>query len=584
MRMRRPGPAHRLVLGELRSRRGALGRIAAWSVLEASPSLLSGVLLSAATDRFVAHRGAAGLTLLALLLPVAAVGATATSRLFPWLAAVVEPVRDALLTAVVRGAVHTATQSPARADTAVVARLTAQVQAVRNILFGLLRTVRQMVFGFVAALLGLALLAPLVALATLGLVLAAAALFAVLLPGLAERHRAALLAEEEMARRAGAALGGMRDALACAAGARAVAEVDTAAAGSLARSRSLSRMTSRRGLVVFLGGQLPLVVLLAAAPWLLSSGHLTVGEVVGAAAYLTVYLEPALRQIVGVAGSWGLEMAVSLRRLGETFAEPAPARGGPAAPGHDLVVHGLTFTYGTAERPVVDNLTMTLPEGAHLAVVGPSGAGKSTLANLLAGLLDAGHGTIRLGGVALGDLRDDDKRRLIGLIPQEAYVFAGTLRDNVTYLAPRAGPAELDAAVDAVGLRPVAERLGGLDARVGAGGAELSHGEKQLVALARMYLSPARVLILDEATANLDPVAEARAETAFADRPTTLVVIAHRITSARRAGQVLLLGGQHTRLGTHDDLLRTSAEYAELVGWWNAGRTALTGPRADGQA
>ncbi|GAB1644460.1 ATP-binding cassette domain-containing protein [Krasilnikovia sp. MM14-A1259] len=582
--MRRPGPAHRLVYRELRARRRALGRIAAWSAVEALPSLLSGVLLSAATDRFVAHQAAAGLLLLTLLLPVAAAGAVATSRLFPWLAAVVEPVRDALLTAVVGGAVHAATRSPARADTAVVDRLTAQVQTVRNILFGLLRTVRQMVFGSVAALIGLAVLAPMVAVATTLLVLAAAALFALLLPGLAERHRAALLAREDLARRAGSAFGGMRDALACAAGGRAITEVDAAIDGSLARSRALSRATSRRGLVVFVGGQVPLVLLLATAPWLLSSGYLTVGEVVGAAAYLSVHLEPALRQIVGVAGNWGLELAVSLRRLGETFAEPAEARGGPAAPGHDLAVRGLTFTYGAAERPVVDDLALTLDEGAHLAVVGPSGAGKSTLANLLAGLLEPGRGTVRLGGVDLRDIRDDDRHRLIGLIPQEAYVFAGTLRDNLTYLAPHAGPADLERAVDAVGLRTVTDRLGGLDARVGAGGADLSHGEKQLVALARMYLSPARVLILDEATANLDPAAEARVEAAFAERAGTLVVIAHRITSARRARQVLLLSGAHARLGTHDDLLHTSSEYAELVGWWNAGRAPADGtPYADAQ-
>lgn len=568
-RVHRAGYA--LLLAELRVRRGALVRIVLWSVVESLPSLLSGLVVAAALDRFLARDVLAGLGVLTLLLAAAVAGAMAARQMYPWLAAVVEPVRDAFITAVVEGAVAGATRSPKRPDTAGVARLTEQVQSVRDILFVLLRTVRQVAFTFIAALIGLGVLAPAAALVSGLLVTLALTLFALLLPGLAVRHRAVLLAEEEVARRAGAAFGGIRDAIACAGEDRAVEHVGRAVDDEVALDRALARATAPRSLIVFLGGQLPLVVLLVAAPWLLREGHLTVGEVVGAATYLTVSLEPALRSIVGVVGSWGLDLVVTLGRLGEGFAEPEqPEKGStPAEDRYDLAVHGLTFAYGPHADPVVHNLDLTVPEGGHLAVVGPSGIGKSTLANLLAGLLTPQRGTVLLGGVDIGQVREIDLRQLLGLIPQEAYVFAGTLRGNLTYLAPHATEHELTEAATAVGLQPVIDRLGGFDAQVGAGGADLSNGERQLVALARVYLSPARIIILDEATSNLDPMGEARAEAAFARRQgTTLLVIAHRISSARRAERILLLDGDSVHLGTHDELLRTSALYADLVGHW----------------
>jgi ATP-binding cassette subfamily C protein len=128
--------------------------------------------------------------------------------------------------------------------------------------------------------------------------------------------------------------------------------------------------------------------------------------------------------------------------------------------------------------------------------------------------------------------------------------------------------------VSDVGLAPLVDRLGGLDARLGAGGADLSQGERQLVALARVYLSPARLVILDEATSSLDPAAEALAEQAFAARPGSLIVVAHRISSARRADRILLLDDDGSQQGTHADLLSCSERYADLVGWWRGGAVA----------
>jgi ATP-binding cassette subfamily C protein len=158
------------------------------------------------------------------------------------------------------------------------------------------------------------------------------------------------------------------------------------------------------------------------------------------------------------------------------------------------------------------------------------------------------------------------------LIPQEAYVFSGGLRENLAHLRPDPVPeAELLAAAEAVGLTPLLNALGGTGASVDP--AALSAGERQLIALTRAYLSSAPLVLLDEATCHLDPVAEERAERAFAARPGgTLVVVAHRISSARRAGRVLVMDGPRTAFGTHEEVLRRSPLYRDLVGGWEPGQ------------
>jgi ABC-type multidrug transport system fused ATPase/permease subunit len=569
-RGRRAGYA--LLCRELRVQRRATGRIVLWSVVESLPSLVSGLAVAAAIDRFLTRDVVAGLGFLGLLVVVAAIGATATRQLFPWLAAVVEPIRDSLVAAVVEGAVADVTTGPRKGSGAAgVARLTEQVQLVRNMLFALLRSVRQTAFTFIAALVGLAVLAPAAALATGMLVALTLALFALLLPGLAVRHKAVLLAEEEVARRAATAFGGVRDAIACGGEDRTIQDVSAAVDDEATLARALSGAAAVRRLIVFVGGQLPLIVLLATAPWLVRKSYLTFGEVVGAATYLTASLEPALRNLVEVVWGWGLDLAVHLTWLGEGFAEAEPTEGGSMPPPdcYDLDVRGIAFAYGPYAEPVVRQLNLTVPMGDHLAVIGPSGIGKSTLANLLAGLLRPQRGAVLVGGVDVGELRETDLRWLLGLIPQEAYVFAGTLRENLAYLAPQATERELTQAAAAIGLEPLIERLGGFDALVGVGGADLSNGEKQLIALVRVYLSPSRIVILDEATSGLDPMTEGRAEAALAQRPGTLVVIAHRISSARRANRILLLDGDSAHLGTHDELMKASDLYTDLVGHWD---------------
>jgi len=222
---------------------------------------------------------------------------------------------------------------------------------------------------------------------------------------------------------------------------------------------------------------------------------------------------------------------------------------------------------------VLHNLDLVVPEGDHLAIVGPSGIGKSTLAGLLCGLLRPSGGTVSLGGAPAAELTPDRLAELRVLIPQEAYVFAGTVWDNVTYLRPDASLEEVCHAIAALGADKLVARLGGTTGELVPG--ELSAGERQLIALVRAYLSPAPLVVLDEATCHLDPAAERRAEEAFARRGGTLLVIAHRISSARRARRILVLDAATATVGDHAAVLAASPLYRELVGHWEApaGRT-----------
>jgi ATP-binding cassette subfamily C protein len=233
----------------------------------------------------------------------------------------------------------------------------------------------------------------------------------------------------------------------------------------------------------------------------------------------------------------------------------------------------VTFAYGPAAAPVVDALSLTVPEGEHLAIVGPSGAGKSTLANLAAGVLIPQAGAVRIGGRRTDELAPGTLAAARALIPQEAYVLRATVRENLTYLDAAASARELSLAIARVGAEALVARLGGIDALVDP--AALSGGERQLLTLVRAYLSPARLVILDEASSHLDPAAEARAEAAFAQRPGSLIVIAHRISSALRADRVVVVDGVRTAVGTHSELLAASPLYRDLVGTWDSGIPAV---------
>ncbi|GAA2206649.1 ABC transporter ATP-binding protein [Nonomuraea monospora] len=244
---------------------------------------------------------------------------------------------------------------------------------------------------------------------------------------------------------------------------------------------------------------------------------------------------------------------------------PLPEPRSPITPAtHDLRFDAVTFRHG--DHTVVDNLSLTIPEGRRLAVVGPSGAGKSTLLQLLARFHDVDAGAVRIGGT---DVRDIDTRELmsrIAIVFQDVYLFDGTIEDNLRLGRPGATDAEVRAAATAARLDEVIERLpDGWATPVGEGGALLSGGERQRVSIARALLKDAPVVLLDEVTSALDPVNEAAVhegiERLMAGR--TVVMVAHRLRTVRGADRIAFLdGGRIVEEGTHDELLHRGGRYA----------------------
>ncbi|TJZ59398.1 ATP-binding cassette domain-containing protein [Streptomyces piniterrae] len=603
----------------LRARTRVVLLLGGWSLLESAHTFVSGYGVAKALDDgfLVGHTGT-GMGWLAVAAVAIVISGAAGRGVFRGLADLVEPLRDVLVRTVVTRALDQAVADPARtADTAVVSRLTNQTELARDSFAGLVLVARSFVFTAAGALLGLVSLAPQLLLIVLPPLIAGLLLFLATLAPMARHQRAFLHADETLSADFGAVAAGLRDIAACGArptvAARAYGLIDAEARAA----RRLAGWAAARCLALGVAGQLPVLLLLLSAPWLLRQ-NLTAGTVLGALTYLTQALLPALHTLMNALGSAGTRLLVVLDRLtggrrrtplgggsvdgahpddaslsvpGSVPASvPVPLSvpvavsvNSPTAthpPGPRVELRSITFAYGPGAQPVLHDLDLVVEPGEHLAVVGPSGIGKSTLAGLIAGLLAPTAGAVRVNGrpptlhasdthagPGPGLLPDPDPSRLRVLIPQQAYVFSGSVRDNLLYLCPDgASDASVAAASNAVGLSSLVSRLGGLDARIDP--AALSQGERQLIALGRAHLSPAPLLLLDEATCHLDPAAEQRAEQVFADRPGTLIVIAHRITSAQRADRVLVLDGIRATVGSHTELLERSVLYRELAGNW----------------
>ncbi|WP_328645759.1 ABC transporter ATP-binding protein/permease [Amycolatopsis sp. NBC_00348] len=556
------------------------------SVLEGLPAFFSGRLVELSVDRgFAVGDPRTGLGWLALFGLAAVLGAFGSRMVWHQLGKVVEPLRDALVTAVVRGVLHDESPPRNQPDSSGVARITQHVEVVRDATAGLLVQARAMLVTTASALAGLVTVAGALVLPVAVPVIASLVVFGCLLPSLARRQRALALADEHTAATAGASLAGMRDVVACGAEPIAALAMYHAVDAQATAAIRVARSSALRSLVISLGGFAPLLLALWLAPGLVATGELTAGAALGALVYLATTMQPALRGLAATAGTVVLRLLVALRRLAETAELPERPDGTATPRSIEVRVRALTFGWGATAEPVVRGLDLGLQPGEHLAVVGPSGIGKSTLAGLLTGMLTPQEGRVLLGGVPVRDVPRALRHELVALIPQEAYVFAGTVRDNVALFAPSASDDALAAAATAVGAGALLKRLGGLDAEIGHGGEGISAGEAQLLALARVYAGSARFVILDEATSHLDPVSEARAERAFAARGGVLVVIAHRLSSALRANRVLVMDGRETAVGKHADLLARSPRYAELMQAWatpvaGGAATGGTGPAA----
>jgi len=272
----------------------------------------------------------------------------------------------------------------------------------------------------------------------------------------------------------------------------------------------------------------------------------------------------------------GAELGASLRLSGNALdrvtevleTPPLPEPAEPRRPDrHDVVFDHVGFGYRAGE-PVLRDVSFTLPERTLTALVGPSGAGKTTVARLLARFFDTDAGAVRIGGVDVRDIAGDDLMAAVAMVFQDVYLFEGTLADNVRLGRPGADDAELAHIGALAGLdQVVAELPDGWDTRVGEGGTTLSGGQRQRVSIARALLKDAPIVVLDEATAALDPENDATVGAAIAElaRRRTLLVIAHRLQTVLAADQILVLrDGVIAERGRHAELLGAGGTYTEF--------------------
>ena len=334
--------------------------------------------------------------------------------------------------------------------------------------------------------------------------------------------------------------------------------------------------------VIELAGWGTTALALGVGGWWVHEDMLTVGTVAFFVLALSNLFEPVqqLSQLFNMVQSAGAGLH-KLYELLDTDVDVPERPGAIDLPGGgDVEVDGVSFAYSDGPA-VLRDVSLRIPAGARLALVGPTGAGKSTLAKLVARLYDPTEGSVRFGGVELRDATLESLRGRIVVIPQEGFLFNGTIRDNVRLARAGATDAEVDDALRAVGgYDRFAALAEGLDTEVRERGSRLSAGEKQLVSLARAALADPAVLVLDEATSSLDPGTEALVEGAV-DRlleGRTVVVIAHRLSTAERADIVGVVdGGELVELGTHDDLVGAGGRYASLYATWAAGTATPAG-------
>jgi ATP-binding cassette subfamily B protein len=321
-------------------------------------------------------------------------------------------------------------------------------------------------------------------------------------------------------------------------------------------------------------GYLAQAALLAIGGTMVLHGSLSVGALTAFFLYLSRFMLPI--QLLAQQYNTYQQGQASLTKLRTLFAVEPSVPEKPEAvelPPIDgeVVFDHVTFGYDPS-TPVIRDVDLQVRAGETVAFVGPTGAGKSTMAKLVTRFYDPTGGRILIDGHDLRDVTVESLRRQLGVVPQEPFLFAGTVRDNIAFARPGATDDEVWEAVRAVGLVEVVERMAkGIDTEVHERGQSLSSGERQLIALARAFMARPRVLVLDEATSNLDLLSETKIEAALDVllQGRTAILIAHRLSTAMRADRIVVINdGGVAESGSHDELMALGGQYAEMYHTW----------------